>query len=83
MPYTSYELEQPAFHYDFWNVFKSAVSDFTLIQRIGKYHPAPSAFYTELEPIWQEMLMGSIDSETAIEEAVTAVDDINSRYGIQ
>ena len=83
MPYTNYELEQPAFHYDFWNVFKAAVSDYTLIQRIGKYHPAPSAFYTELEPIWQEMLMGSIDSETAIEEAVTAIDDINSRYGIQ
>ena len=83
MPYTSYELQQDKFKYNFWNVFKSAVSDFELIQRIGKYHPAPSAFYTKLEPIWQNMLMGSIDPETTLKQVEDAVNEINARYEIK
>lgn len=83
MPYTAYEAEQEATSYSFWDTFKRSISDFTPVQRIGKYHPAPSAFYSVLEPIWQDMLLGDLTSEEALELAVERVAEINGRYGIE
>lgn len=82
MPYTEYETTQEATSYSFWNTFKKSISEMTPVQRIGKYHPAPSAFYSVLEPIWQEMLLKHITVEDAMEEATNGIREINTRYGI-
>ena len=83
MPYTAYEAEQEATSYSFWNTFKKSIFEMTPVQRIGKYHPAPSAFYNVLEPIWQEMLLGDLTVDEALEQVVDGITEINARYGIE
>lgn len=83
VPFMEEEFEMEPFTYDYWQQFLDAAFDYTQIYAIGLYHPAGSALYPTLEPIWQELMMGNITEEEAMEQAVEGIEDVNSRYGIE
>ncbi|MEG1524665.1 MAG: extracellular solute-binding protein [Clostridia bacterium] len=82
-PYLQYEFDQETFSYDFWKVAQEATFEYNGVLGIGKYHPVGSGIYAPLEPIWSEMIMGSISTEEALQKIVKEIDGINGRYGIE
>lgn len=76
--YTS-EFENPTFQYDYWKTFYNATQGWTLYGMIGKNSPTPAAYYTALEEVWQMLVLGEIDAETAIEAAAEAAAGVTAR----
>ncbi|MCB9138543.1 MAG: extracellular solute-binding protein [Caldilineaceae bacterium] len=79
IPMFEYELEQDFYNYDFWKLMYDEVNTYDLYGMIGKYSTTPAAFYTELEEVWQLLLIDRIDAQTAIDMAVEKIDAINAR----
>ena len=79
IPMFEYELNQDFYSYDFWKVMHEAVNTSELHGMLGKYSATPAAFYAELEEVWQLLLLGQIDAQTAIDMAVEKIDAINAR----
>ena len=79
IPMFEYELEQDFYNYDFWRLMHDEVNSYQLYGMLGKYSATPAAFYAELEEVWQLLLLGQIDAQTAINMAVEKVDQINAR----
>lgn len=73
------EFENPSFQYDYWKTFYNATQDWTLYGMIGKNSPTPAAYYTALEEVWQMLVLGEIDAETAIEAAAEAAIGVTAR----
>jgi ABC-type glycerol-3-phosphate transport system substrate-binding protein len=78
-PITEYELNQPFYQYDFWKNANEAIQNYKLIGMIGKNSSTPAAYYSNLEEVWQQFLIGRIDAEQALEMAVEAVERVNAR----
>jgi multiple sugar transport system substrate-binding protein len=81
VPILPYELKQPFFQYKYWNTFHRVMTTYKLIGMIGKYHPTPGAFYSQLEEVWQLYMFGKVDAKEAMNLAVRKIDEINARQG--
>jgi len=73
------ELNDPAFQYDHWNTFYKESQEFTLYGMIGNNSATPSAYYTALEEVWQQFLLGQLNAEEAMSAAVEAVENVTAR----
>ncbi len=78
-PLYASELEDPAFQYDYWNVFYNETQEFSLYGMIGKNSATPAAYYTALEEVWQQFLLGQLNAEDAMAAAVAAVENVTAR----
>lgn len=78
-PLYASELEDPAFQRDYWDVFYSETQDYTLYGMIGRNSATPSAYYTALEEVWQQFLLGQLDAQSAMDAAVAAVESVTAR----
>ncbi len=77
------ELEvEPSFANPEYKSYLDMAANYTMYGMIGKFHPTPSAFYTELEQVWQKFMVGQLDPQGTIDEAVAAINAINERQGI-
>lgn len=73
------EFENPTFQYDYWEVFYNTANNWTLYGMIGKNSPTPAAYYTALEEVWQQLVLGQLDAETAIAAAEEAAANVTAR----
>ena len=78
-PLYEVEFEDPAFQYDFWKVFYDAAQNDTLYGMIGKNSETPAAYYTAIEEVWQQLILGQIDGPTAMAAAAEAVEGVTAR----
>lgn len=78
-PLYASELEDPAFQYDYWSVFYNETQDYTLYGSIGKNSATPSAYYTALEEVWQQFLLGQLDAQQTMDAAVAAAENVTAR----
>ncbi len=78
-PLYEVEFEDEAFQYDFWKQFYNAAQEDTLYGMIGKNSATPAAYYTVLEEVWQQLILGQIDAQTAMDAAVEAVEGVTAR----
>ena len=73
------EFDNEHYSYDYWHVFYDAAQDDTLYGMIGKNSPTPSAYYTALEEVWQQKILGKISPEDAMSAAVDAAKGVAAR----
>lgn len=73
------EFENEAFQYDYWKVFYEEAQNYTLYGMIGSTSATPAAYYTALEEVWQQLILGSINAEEAMKAAVEAVENVTAR----
>lgn len=73
------EFNNPTFQYDYWKAFYGTTQDWTLYGMIGRNSATPAAYYTALEEVWQMLVLGQIDAETAIEAAAEAAMGVTAR----
>lgn len=73
------EFEDPAFQYDYWKVFYDEAQTYKLYGLIGRNSPTPSAYYTALEEVWQQFLLGQLDAETTLAAAAEAARNLALR----
>lgn len=78
-PLYASELEDPAFKYNYWDIFYNETQDYTLYGMIGKNSATPSAYYTALEEVWQQFVLQQIGAEDAMAAAVAAVENVTAR----
>lgn len=78
-PLYASELEDPAFQYDYWSVFYNETQDYTLFGSIGKNSATPSAYYTALEEVWQQFLLGQLDAQQTMDAAIAAAENVTAR----
>ena len=78
-PLYASELEDPAFQYDYWKVFYDETQEFGLYGMIGKNSATPAAYYTALEEVWQQFILGQLNAEDAMAAAVAAVENVTAR----
>ena len=77
------ELNRSFFKYKYWGTFSKVNSSYKLIGMIGKYHPTPGAFYSQLEEVWQLFMLGKLNVNDTMRLAVQKIDEINARQGIK
>ena len=68
-----------AFGYDYWKVFYDSAANDTLYGMIGRNSATPAAYYTALEEVWQQLILGTMDAETALAEAAAAAESVTAR----
>lgn len=73
------ELNDPAFQYDHWSTFYKEAQEYTLYGMIGKNSATPAAYYTALEEVWQQFLLGQMNAEDAMSAAIAAVENVTAR----
>ena len=73
------ELEDPAFQYDYWKVFYNETQEYTLYGTVGRNSATPSAYYTALEEVWQQFVLGQLTAEDALAAATAAVEGVTAR----
>ena len=73
------EFDNEAFQYDYWRVFYDEAQDYTLYGMIGKDSATPAAYYTALEEVWQQFILGQIGPEDALKAASEAAKGVTSR----
>ena len=73
------EFENEAFQYDYWDVFYKTANEWSLFGMIGRNSATPAAYYTAIEEVWQQLVLGTMDAETAIAAAAAAVEDVTAR----
>lgn len=78
-PLLASELEDPAFQYDYWKVFYNETTEYTMYGMIGKNSATPAAYYTALEEVWQQFLLGQLTAEDTMTAAVAAVENVTAR----
>ena len=78
-PLYASEKEDPAFQYPHWDVFNKQTQEYTLYGMIGKNSATPAAYYTALEEVWQQFVLGQLDAQTAMDAAVAAVENVTAR----
>lgn len=78
-PLYASELEDPAFQHDYWDVFYRETQEFSLFGMIGRNSATPAAYYTALEEVWQQFLLGQLDAQGAMDAAVAAVEGVTAR----
>lgn len=82
-PLLNYEKEQPNFQYEFWDTFTNVIENYHLFVQIGRYHPTPNAFFDEFESVWQQLYLGQIDAQTALDLCEEATQKLNKQAGIE
>ncbi len=78
-PITAYELSQPFYQYDFWQNASKTIQSYKLIGMIGKNSSTPAAYYSNLDEVWQQFLIGRINASQTLEMAVEAIERVNAR----
>lgn len=73
------EFENEAFQYDYWKVFYEEAQNYTLYGMIGSTSATPAAYYTALEEVWQQLILGSMNAEDAMKAAVEAAENVTAR----
>ena len=73
------EFDNPSFQYDFWKVFYDEAQDYKLYGMIGKDSATPAAYYTALEEVWQQLILGQLGAEDALKAAAEAAEGVTSR----
>ena len=73
------EFDNPSFQYDFWKVFYDEAQDYKLYGMIGKDSATPAAYYTALEEVWQQLILGQLSAEDALKAAAEAAEGVTSR----
>ena len=73
------EFENPAFQQEHWKVFYDTANNWALYGMIGRNSATPAAYYTAIEEVWQQLVLGTMDAETAIAAAAAAVEGITAR----
>lgn len=68
-----------AFGYEYWKVFYDSTSNDTLYGMIGRNSATPAAYYTALEEVWQQLVLGTMDAETALAAAAAAAENVTAR----
>ncbi len=68
-----------AFGYEYWKVFYDSASNDTLYGMIGRNSATPAAYYTALEEVWQQLVLGTMDAETALAAAAAAAEGVTAR----
>lgn len=78
-PLYATEAEDSAFQSDYWQVFYNECQEYTLYGMIGKNSATPSAYYTAMEEVWQQFLLGQLDAQGAMDAAVAAAESVTAR----
>ena len=78
-PLYEVEFENEVFKYDHWNVFYNTANQWALYGMIGRNSATPAAYYTAIEEVWQQLVLGQMDAETAIAAAAAAVEGVTAR----
>lgn len=78
-PLYASELEDPAFQYDHWQTFYRETQEYSLYGMIGRNSATPAAYYTALEEVWQQFLLGQLDAQGAMDAAVAAAEGVTAR----
>lgn len=78
-PLYEVEFDNPVFGYDHWKVFYNTANEWSLFGMIGRNSPTPAAYYTAIEEVWQQLVLGQMDAETAIAAAADAVSNVTAR----
>ena len=65
--------------YDYWKVFYNETTEYTMYGMIGKNSATPAAYYTALEEVWQQFVLGQINADDAMAAAVAAVENVTAR----
>lgn len=73
------EFENEAFQYDYWKVFYDAAQSWKLYGMIGRNSATPAAYYTALEEVWQQLVLGQISAEDALAAATAAAEGVTAR----
>ena len=73
------EFENPAFQQEHWKVFYDTANNWALYGMIGRNSATPAAYYTAIEEVWQQLVLGTMDAETAIAAAAAAVEGVTAR----
>ncbi|HEY8499377.1 MAG TPA: sugar ABC transporter substrate-binding protein [Clostridia bacterium] len=82
-PLLEYEKKQSNFQYGFWDTFSEVINNYNLFVQIGANHPTPNAFFDEFEAVWQQLFMGKIDAQTALDLCEEATNKLNRQAGIE
>lgn len=78
-PLYSSEAESEEFKYAHWNLMYEVTNNYGLYGMIGRNSATPAAYYTALEEVWQQLVLGQIDAETAMAAAVEAAAAVTAR----
>ena len=73
------EFDNAAFQYDYWKVFYDEAQNWKLYGMIGRNSPTPSAYYTAMEEVWQQLVLGQINAEDALAAATAAAEGVTAR----
>lgn len=73
------EFDNAAFQYDYWKVFYDEAQNWKLYGMIGRNSPTPAAYYTALEEVWQQLVLGQINAEDALAAATAAAEGVTAR----
>lgn len=73
------EFDNAAFQYDYWKVFYDTAQTYKLYGMIGRNSATPAAYYTALEEVWQQLVLGQISAEDAQAAAVAAAEGVTAR----
>lgn len=73
------EFENEAFSYEYWHIMYEEITEYTMFGMIGRNSATPSAYYTALEEVWQQLLLGQIGAEDAMAAAVEAAAAVTAR----
>lgn len=73
------EFDNEVFQYDYWQVFYNMTQEYTLYGMIGANSATPSAYYTALEEVWQQLILGAVDAQQAISAADEAAKGVTAR----
>lgn len=73
------EFENESFGYEYWKTMYQITTEYTMFGMIGRNSATPSAYYTALEEVWQQLLLGQIGAEDAMAAAVDAVATVTAR----
>ncbi len=73
------EFDNEAFQYDYWKVYYDEAQNWTLYGMIGKNSATPAAYYTALEEVWQQLVLGQISAADALSTATAAAEGVTAR----
>ena len=73
------EFDNAAFQFDYWKVFYDEAQNYKLYGMIGRNSATPAAYYTALEEVWQQLVLGQISAEDAQAAAAAAVEGVTAR----
>ena len=78
-PLYEVEFENEVFQYDHWKVFYNTANEWTLYGMIGRNSATPAAYYTALEEVWQQLVLGQLSAADALAAAADAAENVTAR----